>query len=422
MNPGRPSLAYTYYVLGILSVISILNYYDRNVISIILQPVKKDLRLSDTQIGLLTGLAFAVVYSVLGVPIARFADRGHRVKVLSAAVAVWSVMTAACGFATGFATMFAARMGVGIVEAGGLPSTHALAADYFPPERRSSALSTIAVAAGIGGFLGLAVGGPVSDHFGWRAAFWVGGAPGLLSALIAVATVREPTRRTGAAPAAPTVPLGAALRMLARRRSYIFVTLGLTVSSIGAYAHQTWMPTYFIRSFGLTPGQIGPLFSILTSVPTIVGMLFGGVIVDRWTSKDRRAPVWILIVTLGAGIPLSLIVLLTHDLTMALGASFLGALIGSAWVGPNYALVQGLAGPKTRAAATAIYMMIVNIVGLSLRPVVAGFVSDRLARIAGQESLRWALCAMLIPIAVSLPLFYAAARTLQADLDDAERA
>lgn len=290
------NLKYAYYALGILCLISILNYYDRNVISIILQPMKQDLRLTDTQIGLLTGLAFAVVYSCLGVPVARFADRGHRVKVLSAALAIWSVMTAACGLATGFATMFMARMGVGIGEAGGLPSTHALVADYFPPERRSSALSAIAVASGAGAILGLAVGGVVSDHFGWRAAFWVGGAPGLILALIAVTTIREPSRRRdgGVTPAPPAVvPLGTVLRMLARRRSYVFLTLGVTIAFLGGYAQQTWTPTFFVRSFGLTPGQIGPLFSMLTGVPSIAGMLFGGLIVDRWTARDRRAPVWI---------------------------------------------------------------------------------------------------------------------------------
>ncbi len=432
MEPRKTSLAYAYYALGILCLISVLNYYDRNVISIVLQPMKKELHLSDTQVGLLTGVAFAVVYSLLGVPVARFADRGHRVKVLSAALAVWSVMTAACGLATGVVTMFLARMGVGVGEAGGLPATHALVADYFPPRRRSSALSAIAVASGIGAILGLAVGGVVSDHFGWRAAFWVGGAPGLLIALIAVTTIREPSRWpaeagadgvVGPVPTPPApVPLGTALRMLARRRSYVYLTLGMTISALGGYAAQMWTVTYFVRSFGLTPGQIGPMYSVLTGVPSIAGMLFGGLLVDRWIARDRRAAVWIQLATFGASIPLSLVVLLTHNLTVALTASAVGALIGGAYVGPMYALVQGLAGPKLRATAAAVFMMVVNIVGLSLGPVLAGLVSDRLAAVAGQESLRWSLLVMLLPVVICLPFFVAAAGRVRADLDEAESA
>ncbi len=423
MESKPTNLRYAYYALGILCLISVLNYYDRNVIAIILQPMKNELHISDTQIGLLTGLAFAVVYSLLGVPIARFADRGHRVKVLSVALAIWSVMTAACGFAVSFATMFVARMGVGIGEAGGLPSTHALVADYFPPQRRSSALAAIAVASSIGAILGLAVGGVVSDRFGWRAAFWVGGAPGLLLALLAIVTIREPSRRReDAAPAPTVVPLRTVVSMLARRRSYIFLTTGITIAFLGGYAQQTWTPTFFVRSFGLTPGQIGPLFSLLTGVPAIAGTLFGGILVDRWTAKDRRAPIWILIVTFAGGIPLGLVVLLTHNLNLALAMSFVGALMGGAYIGPLYALVQGLAGPKIRATAAAVFMMVANLVGLSLGPVLAGFVSDQLAAVAGRESLRWSLIVMMAPSLICLPFFFAAARTVQADLDEAERA
>jgi MFS family permease len=420
---GTARSPYAYYVLGVLCLISVLNYYDRNVISIILQPMKRALHLTDTEAGLLSGLAFAVVYSLLGVPIARFADRGHRVPVLSTALALWSVMTAACGFAGNVVSMFVARMGVGVGEAGGLPTTHALVAEYFQPERRSSALSVIAIASSFGAVLGLAVGGVVADRYGWRAAFWVGGPPGLALALLAWLTIKEPSRRGGpeVVVTGATVPLGQAIAMLMRRRAFIYVVLGMMIASIAAYAQQAWSPTFFIRSFGMTPGRIGPLFSVLTGVPSIVGMLFGGVIVDRWTKRDRRAPVWIVLLTFGVSIPLSLIVFLTPNLNVALGVSAFGALIGSVYIGPNYALIQGLAGPKIRATAAAIYMMIINILGLSLGPAVAGMISDALTKVAGEESLRWSLIVTLVFYLVSLPLFALAARTVRADLDDAER-
>ena len=423
-KPGNATLAYPYYVLAILSIITVLNYYDRGVIAIVLQPMKSALNLTDTQIGLLSGLAFSVVYSLLGVPIARIADRGHRVTVLGAALAVWSLMTAACGFAGTVTTMFAARLGVGVGEAGGVPTTHALVADYFSGERRSSALSVIAIATALGGILGLFVGGLVSEHYGWRAVFWVGGAPGLLFACLAWLTVREPRRRLaqiGAlllAPISP-VPLGVAVRMLWRRPSYGLVMTGLTIAYIGFYALQTWTPTYFIRTFHLSPGQIGPTYALLTGVPQLIGMLIGGVIVDRWILKDRRAPVWILIGTFSLTIPLSLTIYLAHDLKVALAAAVLNALVSGVFVGPTYALIQGLAGHKIRATAVAIFMLVLNLVSLSLGPVVAGYVSDRLAAIVGNDSLRWSLCAMLLAYAVSLPFFVLSAGRVRADLDDA---
>lgn len=417
---GRPALSYSYYVLVVLSGITVLNYYDRNVISIILQPMKLALHLSDTEAGLLSGVAFAVVYSLLGVPIARFADRGHRVRVLGAALTIWSVMTAACGFAGSAAALFFARMGVGLGEAGGLPSTHALVADYFPPERRSSALSTIAIAGALGVILGTSVGGLVSDHFGWRAAFWVGGAPGLIFALIALVTIREPRRSLAKGAEAPRVAIGAALKTLARRRAFVFTILGMTISSIAAFGGQAWGPTFLIRAYGLQPGQIGVIYGLLSAVPSILGMLFGGVVVDRWVRKDKRALVWILILTFGLSVPFGLVVYLTTSLKVALGVTFIQALFGSVYVGPNYALIQGLAGERLRATAAAIYMMVINLVGLSVGPAAAGLLSDRLAAVAGANSLRWSLCILLLANLVSLPVFFIAARTVRADLAEAE--
>jgi MFS family permease len=422
---GRLSLRYSYYVLAVLSAITVLNYYDRNVISIILQPMKLALHLSDTEAGLLSGVAFAAVYSLLGVPIARFADRGNRVRVLGAALTIWSIMTAACGFASSALGLFAARMGVGLGEAGGLPSTHALVADYFPAERRSSALSTIAIAGSLGVIMGLSVGGIVSDHFGWRAAFWVGGAPGLLFALIALLTIREPSRRLAQTEAAvqaraPQVPFGLALKTLARRPAFVFTILGMTISSIAAFGQQAWGPTFLIRAYAMRAGQIGVIYGLLSAVPAIIGMLVGGLVVDRWVRKDKRALVWILILTYGLAIPFGLVVYLTTNLKVALATTFVHALFSSIYVGPNYALIQGLAGHKLRATAAAIYMAVINLVGLSAGPAVVGFLSDRLVPVAGANSLRWSLCILLLAYVACIPVFFLAARTVRADLADAE--
>lgn len=422
MPDTKATQTYAYYVLVILSIISVLNYFDRNVIAIVLQPIKHDLHLTDTQVGLLTGLAFAAVYSLLGLPVARYADRGHRVRVLGWALAIWSLMTAACGFAMSATSMFLARLGVGIGEAGGVPATHALIADYFPPARRSSVLSVIAIATAVGAALGLAVGGIVSERYGWRAVFWVGSAPGLLFALVTWLTLREHRGPvTAALTLAPPVPLRAGLNMLRHRPSYVFLVLGVTIAFLGDYALQSWTPTFFIRSFGLSPGQVGPTYALLTGVPQILGMLIGGVAVDHWVRRDKRAPLWTLVARFGLGIPLSLTLYLTPHLQVAWIAASLNALVGGIYVGPTYALIQGLAGPRLRATAVAIFMLVLNLISLSLGPVVAGYVSDRLATLTGQDSLRWSLCTMLLAYVASLPLLLLAARTVRQDLYDAER-
>jgi MFS family permease len=418
------STAYSYWVLFVLFLISVLNYYDRNVVAIILQPMKLELRLSDTDAGLLSGPAFAVVYSLLGLPLARIADRGRRVSVLSVVLTIWSIMTAACGFAVNMTTMFLSRMGVGVGEAGALPATHALVADYFPAQRRASALSVIAIAGNLGIILASLAGGLVAARYGWRAAFWVGGGPGLVLALIAFLTIREPSRRKLALDAPPPVspvPLGEAFAMLWRRPSFLFVTLGMTLASIGGYALQSWTPTFFIRTFGMSPGELGPIYGLLTGVPAIIGMLVGGVLMDRWIRRDRRALVWIQILTFSTAIPTSLVIFLSPSLKLAFAAVLINSLMTSIYVGPMYALIQGLAGAKIRATAAAVFMVVVNLIALSLGPLAAGFVSDKLKAIAGADSLRWSLCTMLVTYLLSLFFYLLAVRTVRADLDDADR-
>jgi MFS family permease len=420
----RPEL-YRYYVLGVLSAICVLNYYDRSVVEIILQPMKQELGLTDTQAGLLSGMAFAAVYSLLGLPIARIADRGIRVRVLSAALALWSLMSVACGLATNAVALFWARMGVGAGEAGGFPTTQAIIAEYFPPEKRAKALSAIAIASSVGMVSGLTVGGFVSGHFGWRAAFWVGGAPGLLLAGLTLYSVREPGAwlldlNSGSRKLAP-VPVGTALKQLWRRSAYALTVAGMTVAMIGAYGLETWTPTFVIRSYGLNPGQVGLLFGLVSAVPAIAGMFIGGVLHERWNNRDKRAPLWILCICFAVAVPAGLVTFLAPHLYLAVAAILVSSLVGAAYIGPSYALIQGLAGPKLRATGAAIYMAVVNLVALSTGPAVVGFLSDHLARAAGVDSLRYALCAVCLVYVGSLPLFLLAARTVEADLDGAER-
>jgi MFS family permease len=422
-RPER-SKRYAYYVVAVLGLTSALNFYDRNVLGIILQPMKKDLRLSDMQAGLLSGVAFAVVYSLLGLPIARIADRGRKVQVLSSALAFWSVMTAACGFATNAAGLFFARMGVGAGEAGGLPSTHAIIADYFPPEQRGKALTAIAVASSIGVICGLSIGGFVSDRFGWRAAFWVGGPPGVLLAILTFLSVREPgpglIGRNPSTQTSPHIPIASVLNQLRRRSSYVLTVAALTLAQTAGFAQLAWAPTFFIRAFGLKPGQVGLLFALVSVVPGIIAMVCGSFIVELWTRRDKRATIWFLMLTFSAAIPAGFATFLAPNLYIAIVGVFASALINNAYVGPNYALIQGLSGPRLRATGAAIYMAVVTLFALSVGPAVAGFLIDHLAPTSGANSLRWALCIVGVFYLASLPVFMLAARTVETDLNEAE--
>ncbi len=412
---------YSSYVLLIVGLVSVMNYYDRFLLTILVEPIKRDLHITDAQVGLLAGIGFALMYSLLGVPMARLADRHGRARVLAAVVGFWSLMTAASGMTVNFTTMLLARAGVGVGEAGGLPTVHALIADYFSPKRRGFALSLIGVCGAIGMTLALAVGGLINDWHGWRMAFYVAAAPGLILALLVILTIKEPLAHVQAKAANnATLPLGAAFKTLWRRKAFVFLCAGMAVGAVGAYAHQTWIPAFLMRTYHMTAGQVGAQYSAVTGPTTIVAILLGGLINDWLLRRDKRAPLWIIAASFGLGVPASLAFLLVHDFHLALGLSILMTLAGGLWTGPAYAVVQSLAGPKLRALTAAIFMMIVNIVGLGLGPVAGGVLSDLFAPHFGAASLTASLCALTLCGAIAVPLFLLATRSLDADMRDAE--
>jgi MFS family permease len=419
-----PSAGYRWYVLWLLFAVNLLNYFDRNLITILIEPIKQDLSLSDAQSGLLMGLAFALIYSLLGLPIARFADRARRVGVLSASLALWSAMTTLCGFATSFTTMFLARLGVGIGEAGGLPSTHALVGEYFPPQKRGGAMSIVAVGGSIGLLLGLIAGGLMHTAFGWRSAFMIAGAPGLIVALIFATTVREPPlpQRSGEA----RQNLGEAMRTLWGRKSYVLLTFGLGIATIGAYGHQAWIPTFLIRSFEMTPGETGVFYGLASAPAALLGVLGGGFLVDWLSKKDARWPLWMTALSFFIMVPIALAFFLAPEVPalkdqplIVVALSIPIAMLGVMWTGPCFALIQNLAGSRLRATAAAAFMLVTNLVGLSLGPPITGFISDALAPMVGEDALRYALALMTIPYLGGVVLFLMATKTVKADLGEA---
>lgn len=418
------SKPYLGWAITLLCLINVLNYLDRYVIVILLGPIQQDLGISDTQAGLLTGIAFAAVFTVVGVPLARLADRGHRVPVLAGAVAVWSVMTALCGMAHSFTTMLLARIGVGVGEAGAGPSTQALVAEYFTISALGRAFAAIALASSLGTLLGYTLGGALSATYGWRSAFMYLGIPGAVLSLLAFFTLREP-RANGNADAmakAMRIPsLRDSLADLITRKSFVHVTVGLSISAIGSYGLANWSPVFFQREHAMGVDKVGTLLGLATAPAMFAGIIIGGILADKLNRRDARWSVWLFMLGLGGIAPLYLAMFLARDpmfgIIMGIPTAFLGCL----WIAPGSALVQQLAGSTSRATAGALFGLAVNLIGMGLGPLVVGVLSDLLKPQFGSESLKYALCSVLIFLLYGLVHFALALRTVRADLVAASR-
>ncbi len=418
------SHGYSLYVLAILGIVTVFDYYDRSLISILIEPIERGLHLDDAQIGLLSGVAFAFAYGVCGIPLARLADRYGRVRILTAGVFVWSVMTVATSRAVSFATMALARSGVALGEAGAFPSIQALVSDYFPVQRRGTALSVIGVCGGIGLTFALAGGGMLNDWLGWRGAFLLSGAPGLVLAVLLWLTVREPKRGGLAAigdASTDNASLATSLRILAGRRSFVHLCIGLALVCIGAYAQSTWTPAFLMRTYHFSTGQVGAYYSAAVGPGTLVSIFLGGVLNDWFLRrKHYAAPVWILVAAFALMVPPAIVTYLTRNFALAMGLTLGTTLLGGVWVAPLYAVVQSLAGSNLRALAAAVASVITSVIGLSAGPYVAGLLSDLLAPRFGARSLGISLCLLNVTYVMGIIHFLLAIRTIKADVAEAE--
>ena len=408
---------YAYYVLLMLALVNMVNYVDRNILSVLITPIKDEFGVSDEAMGLLTGLAFMIVHCLFGLPLARLADRTSRRTVVAIGVAVWSAMTAVMGLAASFGQLLFLRMGVGIGEAAGAPPSHSLLSDYFPPERRATALSLFGMGVYAGTMLGLSVGGWISEHYGWRFAFLAVGLPGLALAALVGTTVREPVR---AAPAADESILFV-LRYLGSKPAFVCLMIAASFHAIAAYAAIVWTPTFYGRVHGMSLSQVGLWLGLVSGVGGALGALGGGLLSDRLGRDDKRWYAWVASTVALLAAPASVVAyLLTDSPRTSLAAYFGFILVIGAYNGPLHAMNQFLAKPRMRSTSVAIQLLIVNLIGGVIGPWVIGRASDALRPEYGEAGIRHAMWILIgISACLASVFYFATSLTLRRDIADA---
>lgn len=410
---------YRRYVIGVLLVINIFNFTDRSILSILLQPIKQDLQFSDTQLGFLSGIAFAIFFSVFGIPIARLADRSPRVNIIAASLAAWSLMTAVCGLAQNFWQLLGARIGVSVGEAGCGPASHSLISDYFPPQSRATAISVFSLGIPIGGMVGLLAGGWAVELYDWRTAFFIVGLPGVAMAAVVRMLLAEPPRGHSEAMQHDTTQPGMfeVARYLWGMRAFRRVAMGIALHAFVVYGVNGWMPAFLARSYQMGSAEIGMLLAVLYGAVAGLGTFAGGYVCDWLGRKDRRWYAWGPAIAIAITVPFSLLAYSVHDANTTLLLLIVPAFFGYFFVGPTYATVQGLAQVRMRAIAAAVLLFILNMIGLGLGPLSIGIASDWLAPAYGDESLRYALMGVTLVSLPAVAFYVYAGQTLRQDLD-----
>jgi MFS family permease len=382
-------------VLVLLFAVYAFNYLDRQVINILGQSIKTELHLSDLQLGMLSGTAFGIFYSLLGLPLARLADRINRVWIITAAMTAWSIFTSSCALAQNYIQLFLLRLGVGIGEAGGTPPSQSLISDYFPAARRGTAMAVFNMGVPAGSFLGFLLGGYLNDFATWRTALLVAGLPGLLLAPILFKCIPEPVRGAAdgraLAASAPSPSARTAVRALLARRSYVALILGGTFGIFIIYVTNTWLPPLFIRLHGMTAKEVGTWMALCIGGGGAIGTLGGGLLADLLRRRFERAEIWMLMVSTALTAPAVWLTVTAESEAARFGWMFVLYTLGYVWIGPTSAMVQRVAPVPTRALATGIQLFIANITALAFGPPLVGLASDMLVPMAGAHSLQWAL-------------------------------
>ena len=422
-NPAERGGRYRYVVLAMLILAYTFNFLDRQVLGILKEPIKHDLGLTDTQLGVMGGVAFAALYTTLGVPIAWLADRVSRTWIMTAALALWSAFTMTCGLAGGFWSLFAARMGVGVGEAGGVAPAYSLISDYFPSTQRARALAAYSFGIPLGTALGVLFGGLIAAYVNWRWAFVSVGAAGLLLAPVFKWVVKDPVR--GGLDSAAGVPVAniaprfnAVLATVFPKPSFWLLAFGAASSSICGYGVAFWLPSFFIRSLGLTLAQTSVYYSGISLLGGVAGIWLGGWLADRFGAKNRAAYALAPAICFLIALPCFLLAMNTTSLSWAFIFFLIPTGLNLAWLGPVLGAVQHLAPANMRTTTSALFLLINNLLGIAVGLWFFGFLSDQLAPRYGAESMRYAISYGLGFYALSAILLVIASGRLSRDWVD----
>jgi MFS family permease len=405
----------------LLFVMYVINIIDRHIINILVEPIKRDLVLTDTQMGFLTGFAFAIFYTTLGVPIAVLADRYSRARLIAACSAMWSLMTAATGAAQSYFTAAVSRMGVGVGEAGLTPAATSLIADLFPPEQRGKALGIYASAVPIGTMLAGLLGGWLADTIGWRNTFKALGAVGLLFTLFFLVTFKEPLRGAGDGVVAGDVTkrhtiVETVQFMLQSRSCWHFLGAFAMFGLVGA-AINNWTPAFFMRTHDLTLMQMAASIGAIFGIGGAVGMIAGGFVADRAATRDVSAYLRMPAVALLVTLPLYVAVYLSPSAMLAGTLLVVPVITTAVILPPVLALLQRLVKPNMRAVSVAAFLLVLHLAGMGGGPLVVGALSDFLQPVAGSDSLRYALLCVIPLNGIAVWLFWRGSRYVKADID-----
>ncbi len=413
---------YRWYAVGVLTAVYASSQVDRQIMGMLLEPIRLELGASDTQMGFLVGLTFAIFYATLGMPIAMLADRSNRRNIIVAAISVWSAMTVVCGYAATFVQLALARIGVAVGEAGSTPPSHSIISDLFGPEQRGTAMGVYALGVNIGLLLAYLVGGWVSENWGWRITFIAVGLPGLIIAAILYFTVTEPKRgaiETAAPEGGGQAPkFSAVAGFMWRVRSLRHLTIGASLAGFIGYGFVLWMPTFFIRSHGLSPTEVGLVLALMTGVVGGLGTFTAGKLADVLSARDIRWRAWVVAGGKAGYVPFLAAFFLVDELWLALVLYLVPAFFGGFYLAPTFALVQSLVSLRMRALASSIVLFILNIIGMGFGPQLVGIMSDVFAADYGKESLRMSLLVLSFLNLWCAYHYFTAAKTLKADLTE----
>lgn len=408
-------------LLAILLVVLAFNYVDRLALGLLLQSIKADLQLSDTQLGLLTGFAFALFYSVMGIPIARWADRGNRVTIITLTTALWSAMVALCGTATSFMQLLLIRIGVAVGEAGHVPPAHSLIADHFTRVQRPRAVAIYMLGGPLAMFIGYFGAGWLNELYGWRMTFVILGVPGVALAVLAALLLRDPRNDArsleGAAASTEGHPgileVGVTLWSIPTFRHLL---LAFSLIFFFGFGMSQWLPAFFIRSHGLQTGAIGLWFTVIYGLTGLFGTYSGGVLASRYAANKERLQLRVLAILFGTLIVIRPLTYLVPGYHWAFALMAPAALVLYIGDGPLFAVIQTLVPPRMRAMSIAIMYLFANLIGMGLGPLVTGALSDAFRSWAGEDSLRYALVALSPGYLLVVWVLWRASQTVTRDL------